>query len=32
METPLGDDAATCGTLLDALAIRPDSIKFISCR
>ena len=24
METPLGDNAATCGTQLDALAIRPS--------
>jgi hypothetical protein len=25
--TPLGDDAVTCGTRLDALAIRPNSLK-----
>ena len=25
METPLHDDAATCGTQLDALALRPNS-------
>ena len=28
--TPLGDDAVTSGTQLDALAIRPYSTKIIS--